>query len=82
LVEGDFHHFSLTSINRATTTVIRGGKNMYDSQLTPVLEEKSLSEVIRERRSVRYYNPDAKISRDVLTEILQQATLAPSGGNL
>ncbi|MGK5511559.1 nitroreductase family protein [Brevibacillus formosus] len=39
-------------------------------------------DVIRERRSVRSYDPEVKISRDELNEILRQSTLAPSGANL
>jgi nitroreductase len=38
--------------------------------------------VIRERRSVRHYNPDHTISRQELEEILSQAILAPSSSNL
>ncbi|AKG34824.1 nitroreductase family protein [Paenibacillus durus] len=39
-------------------------------------------DVIQERRSVRGYDPEIKISREELTEILRQATLAPSAANL
>ncbi|WP_210364038.1 nitroreductase family protein [Bacillus sp. REN3] len=44
--------------------------------------EKSLSTVIRERHSVRKYDPDFKISREEIADILKEATLAPSSSNL
>lgn len=39
-------------------------------------------EVISSRRSVRVYDPSVKISREEMTEILEEATLAPSSVNL
>lgn len=42
----------------------------------------SLSTVIRERRSVRKYDPDFKISREEILDILKEASLAPSSSNL
>lgn len=42
----------------------------------------SLSEVIRERHSVRKYDPNYKISKEEIEEILTEATLAPSSSNL
>lgn len=42
----------------------------------------AFSDVIRERRSVRHYNPAEKISRQELKEMLAEATLAPSSSNL
>jgi nitroreductase len=41
-----------------------------------------LNEVIRERHSVRKYDPTFKISREEIEEILSEATLAPSSSNL
>ncbi|AEI43846.1 nitroreductase family protein [Paenibacillus mucilaginosus] len=38
--------------------------------------------VVRERRSVRHYDPSVKISREELTEMLEEAVLAPSSSNL
>lgn len=55
---------------------------MSDSQPTQLLEQQLFFDVIRERRSVRNYDPAVKISREELTEILQQATLAPSSANM
>jgi nitroreductase len=39
-------------------------------------------EIITSRRSVRVYDPAVKISREEMTEILEEATLAPSSVNL
>jgi nitroreductase len=44
--------------------------------------ETSLSTVIRERRSVRKYDPTVKISQEEILDILKEATLAPSSSNL
>ncbi|GGA14576.1 putative NAD(P)H nitroreductase YdgI [Paenibacillus marchantiophytorum] len=55
---------------------------MSDSQPTQLLEQQLFFDVIRERRSVRSYDPAVKISREELTEMLQQATLAPSSANM
>ncbi|MBD7970644.1 MULTISPECIES: nitroreductase family protein [Paenibacillus] len=43
---------------------------------------KDYNEVISSRRSVRVYDPSVKISREEMTEILEEATLAPSSVNL
>ncbi|WP_259455609.1 nitroreductase family protein [Bacillus sp. PK3_68] len=43
---------------------------------------QSLSEVIRNRHSVRKYDPTYKISRNEIEEMLQEAMLAPSSSNL
>lgn len=40
------------------------------------------STVLRERHSVRAYDPSVKISREELTEMLKLATTAPSSSNL
>ncbi|KMY55398.1 NAD(P)H nitroreductase [Bacillus sp. FJAT-27231] len=42
----------------------------------------SLSEVIRNRHSVRKYDPHYKIPRQEIEEMLQEAMLAPSSSNL
>lgn len=52
------------------------------SQPSHTMEHQLFFDVIRERRSVRSYDPEIKISREELTEILRQATLAPSAANL
>ena len=52
------------------------------SQPLQTLEQQLFFNVIRERRSVRGYDSEVKISREELIEILQQATLAPSAANL
>ncbi|MFB5760730.1 nitroreductase family protein [Paenibacillus medicaginis] len=44
--------------------------------------EQQFFNVIQERRSVRSYDSEVKISREEMNEILQQAALAPSGANL
>ncbi|MGA7721040.1 MAG: nitroreductase family protein [Ignavibacteriaceae bacterium] len=41
-----------------------------------------LSNVIRERHSIRHYDPDFKISDDEIKEIIKEAVYAPSGNNL
>jgi nitroreductase len=46
------------------------------------LEQQMFLDVIRERRSVRAYDPAVQISREEMTEILELATLAPSSSNL
>ena len=43
---------------------------------------KSLSELIKERHSVRKYDPTYKISQEEIKDILKEATLAPSSSNL
>ncbi|MBN8208580.1 nitroreductase family protein [Bacillus sp. NTK071] len=40
------------------------------------------NEIITGRRSIRHYDPSVKISKDEMTEILTEATLAPSSVNL
>jgi nitroreductase len=46
------------------------------------LEQQMFLDVIRERRSVRTFDPSVLISREEMTEILELATLAPSSSNL
>jgi nitroreductase len=43
---------------------------------------KSLSEVIKERHSVRKYDSNYKITKNEIEEMLKEATLAPSSSNL
>ncbi|MFM9277439.1 nitroreductase family protein [Paenibacillus jiagnxiensis] len=45
-------------------------------------EQQQFFNVIQDRRSVRSYDSEVKISREEMNEILQQAVLAPSGANL
>ncbi|WP_028530591.1 nitroreductase family protein [Paenibacillus sp. HW567] len=52
------------------------------SQPSHTMAHQLFFDVIQERRSVRSYDPEIKISREELTEILRQATLAPSAANL
>lgn len=52
------------------------------SQLSQTVEQQPFFNVIQERRSVRSYDPEVKISREEMNEILQQAALAPSAANL
>jgi nitroreductase len=51
-------------------------------QPSQTVEQQPFFEIIRERRSVRRFDPEVKISREELTEILRLATLAPSAANL
>ncbi|EIT87075.1 NAD(P)H nitroreductase [Fictibacillus macauensis ZFHKF-1] len=39
-------------------------------------------EIISGRRSIRHYDPTVKISKEEMTEILEEATLAPSSVNM
>ncbi|QYR23823.1 nitroreductase family protein [Paenibacillus sp. sptzw28] len=55
---------------------------MTNQQTVQPLEQKMFFDVIQERRSVRAYDPSVKISREEITEMLEQATLAPSSSNL
>jgi nitroreductase len=55
---------------------------MSTSQSSQMMEQQLFFDVIMERRSVRSYDPEVKIPREEMTEILRQATLAPSAANL
>lgn len=44
--------------------------------------QNNLSAIIRDRRSVRKYDSEFKISREEITDILKEAALAPSSSNL
>ncbi|MEH7106711.1 MULTISPECIES: nitroreductase family protein [Bacillaceae] len=43
---------------------------------------KSLSEVMKERHSIRKYDPNFKIPQEEIKDILKEATTAPSSSNL
>jgi nitroreductase len=49
---------------------------------TNIKQAQDFYGVIKERRSVRHYDPTFKISEQELKDILTEATLAPSGANL
>ncbi|BBI31871.1 nitroreductase family protein [Cohnella abietis] len=49
---------------------------------TQASQNAVFSSVIRERRSVRAYDPTFKISKEDLTELLEEAVLAPSSSNV
>ena len=55
---------------------------MTNSQTIHQLKPQMFLDVIKERRSVRTYDPTVQITREEMTEILQLATLAPSSSNL
>ncbi len=55
---------------------------MSNLQTIDKVEQQTFIDVIRERRSVRAYDPTVRISREEMTEILELATLAPSSSNL
>ncbi|MEH7016535.1 nitroreductase family protein, partial [Bacillus sp. JJ63] len=42
----------------------------------------NFTEIITGRRSIRKYDPSVKISKEEMTEILTEATLAPSSVNM
>ncbi|TVX95964.1 nitroreductase family protein [Cohnella terricola] len=46
------------------------------------LQSPSYNEVVQGRRSVRNYDPTFKISKEEMTELLQEALRAPSSSNL
>lgn len=45
-------------------------------------ETNDFNEIVLERRSVKVYNPEVKISREEMTEILAEASRAPSAINM
>lgn len=55
---------------------------MTQAQTIQATEQQPFFNVIRERRSVRAYDPSVRISREEMNEILGQAVLAPSSSNL
>lgn len=50
--------------------------------MTTTTRTNDFKEIIKSRRSIRNYDPSVKISREEMTEILEEATLAPSSINL
>ncbi|MBT2291492.1 nitroreductase family protein [Paenibacillus albidus] len=46
------------------------------------LKQNNFNEIVLERRSVKVYDPEVKISREELTEILAEASRAPSAINM
>lgn len=48
---------------------------------TQSLQNPAFSTVVRERRSVRSYDPNFKISKEDMTDLLAEAMLAPSSAN-
>jgi len=40
---------------------LKGGKNMMDSRLTQSLDSQLFFNVVRERHSIRSYNPEIKV---------------------
>jgi nitroreductase len=55
---------------------------MTQSQATQQLEQQNFFDVVRERRSVRSYDPSVMIPREEMTEMLELATRAPSSSNM
>jgi nitroreductase len=51
-------------------------------ETTMIATEHNLLTAIRERHSVRKYDPDFKISQEEIKDILTEATLAPSSSNM
>ncbi|MCK0469859.1 nitroreductase family protein [Halalkalibacter sp. APA_J-10(15)] len=45
-------------------------------------ETNDFNEIVLERRSVKVYDPEVKISREEMTEILEEASRAPSAINM
>ncbi len=50
--------------------------------MSSVQQSQDFLEVIKSRRSVRYYDSSVKISREEMTQMLEEATLAPSSVNM
>ncbi|RKP44786.1 nitroreductase family protein [Cohnella endophytica] len=48
---------------------------------TQTIQNPAFSSVVRERRSVRSYDPNFKISKEEMTDLLSEAILAPSSAN-
>lgn len=51
-----------------------------DEMTTTLIND--FKKIVTERRSIRNYDPSVKISREEMTQILEEATLAPSSLNL
>ncbi|WP_172253317.1 nitroreductase family protein [Saccharibacillus deserti] len=50
--------------------------------MSSVEKVQDFLEVLKSRRSVRYYDSSVKISREEMTQMLEEATLAPSSVNM
>lgn len=50
--------------------------------MSSVQKTQDFLEVLKSRRSVRYYDSSVKISREEMTQMLEEATLAPSSVNM
>ncbi|NGZ77298.1 nitroreductase family protein [Saccharibacillus alkalitolerans] len=50
--------------------------------MSSVQKVQDFMEVIKSRRSVRYYDPSVKISREEMTQMLEESVLAPSSVNM
>ncbi|MEO3946416.1 nitroreductase family protein [Gorillibacterium sp. CAU 1737] len=50
--------------------------------MSTVTKSNNFSEIVKGRRSIRKYDPSIKISKEEMTEILQETTLAPSSVNM
>ncbi|MCJ8014759.1 nitroreductase family protein [Paenibacillus sp. KQZ6P-2] len=50
--------------------------------MNTALTTNDFNQIVTGRRSIRKYDPNVKISRDEMTEILRKATLAPSSVNM
>jgi nitroreductase len=57
--------------------LIGGSKNIKKENRTA-----NFYDVMRERRSVRFYEPSVKNDEEEIKELLEEAILAPSGTNL
>ena len=42
---------------------------------------KTFDEIIRERRSIRHYNPDKNVTKEVVEQLIAAAVEAPSWKN-
>lgn len=58
------------------------GEKMEKSRYNQKEQSDMFTELVASRHSVRNYETDYNLSRNELEEILKQASLAPSGGNL
>lgn len=50
--------------------------------MTNSVKTNNFNEILTGRRSIRKYDPSVKISKEEMTEILTEATLAPSSVNM
>jgi nitroreductase len=50
--------------------------------MTNLIATNDFKEIIKGRRSIKKYDPSVKISREEMTELLEEATLAPSSINM